>query len=135
MGLSNGGLSKKIVKNLSISFSRWTLIAMELHLIQSKKNLINMYLWAAIVDTLSMKIILLLVGGNHHGLRYVCFLLMLKVNLKLSTGLSGGLRTVLNELVLVGLILIGAYYLIPFLIVLLSFPFFYLIYKLLIKRA
>ena len=56
-------------------------------------------------------------------------------NLKPSTGLSGGLRTVLNELVLGGLILIEAYYLIPFLIVLLSFPFFYLIYKLLIKRA
>ena len=64
MGLSNGGLSKKIVKNLSISLSRQTLLAMELPLIQSKKNLINMYLWVAIVDTLSMKITLLLLGGN-----------------------------------------------------------------------
>ena len=32
--------------------------------VQSKKNLINMYLWADIVDTLSMKITLLLLGGN-----------------------------------------------------------------------
>ena len=42
------------------------------------------------------------------------FQLMLKMNLKPSTGLSGGLGTVLNELVLGGLLLIGAYCIIPF---------------------